>query len=311
MTKLRKLIEKINTAVPFCGLLRYDEPMAAHCTFKVGGPADVWIRPDASVFKEYCSLLLPYAAEAAIPLFVLGAGANIVPSDKGIRGIVLDTGAWSGLEFGKDFVDIYSGTDVDKAAMLCAEKNRSCIEFLAGMPGSIGGAAWMNARCYGKSMSDVFVQAELLDEHGMLQCHRYPQSAFDYKSSPFQKMKDLILSVRLKTRKANSDVLYAVMEELRLDRETKGHYRLPCAGSAFKNNYAYGKPSGIIIDELGLRGYSRGGAKVADWHGNIIVNTGSATASDIKSLSEYVRQKVLSERGLDLESEILFVGDWT
>ncbi|WP_304240933.1 UDP-N-acetylmuramate dehydrogenase [Gracilinema caldarium] len=310
MVNLRKLLEKINTQEPLQGDLRFDEPMAFHTTFKVGGPADVWVRPEGPSFPRYVALLLKTAHEAGVPVFILGGGANLVVSDRGIRGIVLDTTGWSGWQIDETSVLFYAGTEVDQAAEVCAKHERESLAFLAGMPGSIGGAIWMNARCYNRSISDVLMETWILNEAFQEELVPFQPEAFDYKVSPFQKRNVLILGGRFKTSYKDKHALLAEMQTYRKDREAKGHYTLPSAGSAFKNNHAFGKPTGKIIDELGLRGFSIGGAKVADWHGNIIVNTGTATARDIYLLTEEIKKQVQDRVGYRLECEILFVGEW-
>jgi UDP-N-acetylmuramate dehydrogenase len=184
------------------------------------------------------------------------------------------------------------------------------LEFLAGMPGTIGGALWMNARCYGSSVSDVLLETTFLDEGWEKRLLPFRPEDFSYKRSPFQARSVLILSGRFALVPENPEELQKKMAEYRGDRESKGHYRFPSAGSAFKNNRDFGKPTGMIIDELGLRGLRVGNAEVAPWHGNIIINRGAASAWDIRRLTEEVAQRVLNQRGLLLECEILFVGEW-
>ena len=314
--------------------------MSRHTTFKTGGRADVWVRPSRDIFPLYVARLQKAAGEEGIPVFILGAGANIVVSDKGIRGIVLDTGAFRGIgkreereaapgkaepASGKDdkfeelkarrervlfSVSVLAGTSVDGLASRLADRGLSGLEFLAGMPGSVGGAVWMNARCYEKSVSDVLVETEIQDENFQRQIIPFRAEDFSYKKSPFQNRKVLILSARFAVQFRNSAEIRKENASYRRDRSDKGHYRLPSAGSAFKNNRAFGESTGRIIDQLGLRGLNIGGAQVAPWHGNIIINTGNATAKDIKILMNEVARRVKEERGFELESEILFVGDW-
>lgn len=310
MLTLRKLLEKINSVVPFEGDLAFDEPMRRHTTFQVGGPADLWIRPRGARWLPFVQMLLQEARAAEIPVFFLGSGANLVVADRGIRGIVLDCTGYTGLSFGPDDVFIRAGTEVNEAIRLCVNEERSSLEFLAGMPGSIGGAVWMNARCYGSSVSDRLREVQILNEALMEEWVPYREGDYDYKKSPFQGRPVLILGARFVTQRANKWELEQCIYQYRKDREEKGHYRLPSAGSAFKNNYAYGKPTGKIIDELGLKGLQIGGARVADWHGNIIVNTGNASAADIRNLTEEIKSRVFAATGLLLECEILFVGDW-
>jgi UDP-N-acetylmuramate dehydrogenase len=319
--------------------------MSLHTTFKVGGPADVWVRPAAGTeapgasaggtgakgaaesreaFPAYAAALLAGAREEGLPVFILGGGANIVVSDRGIRGIVLDTGAYAGAResakaggrapAGRSLV-FRSGTSVDEAAETAAAAGLGGLEFLAGMPGSIGGAVWMNARCYEREIAGVLAETEVLDWS-----HTSPLPAplqipfraedFSYKKSPFQIREQLILSARFTLKARPEKEIRREMAGHREDRREKGHYLYPSAGSAFRNNREFGKPAGKIIDDLGLRGFAVGGAQVAPFHGNIFINTGKATAAEIRALAREIRTKVRAATGFTLEPEILFVGDW-
>jgi len=344
-------MEKINSGGKFSPSIRYDEPMSRHTTIMVGGKADVWVRPGRDIFPAYTARLLKSAREEGIPVFILGAGANIVVGDRGIRGIVLDTGAYRGIGKREDrkaagkegaagaagiaapkgeeatkmegfetlkaqrdrplfSVSVLAGTSVDGLTFRLAERGLSGLEFLAGMPGSVGGAVWMNARCYEKSVSDVLLETEILDENYERQNIPFAAKDFSYKRSPFQIRDVLILSARFAVQFRKSPDIHKEIAGYRMDRTDKGHYRFPSAGSAFKNNHEFGDPTGRIIDQLGLRGLCIGGAQVAPWHGNIIINTGDAVASDIKVLMNEVARRVKEERGFELEREILFIGDW-
>jgi len=309
--KIRRLVEGCLAQNPCALDARYGEPMAARCTFRVGGPADCLLRPSGEGFPAFAASLLGRAGAEGVPVFVLGGGANIVVSDDGIRGIVLDSGGWSGgSALGEGVMGFRSGTTLDGAAEAAAAAGLSGLEFLAGMPGSIGGAVWMNARCYGKEVSDVLLETEGLDFSGGAPARfRRPADPgeFGYKLSPFQGRKTLILSARFKLEPGEPGRIRAEMDGYRRDREGKGHYRFPSAGSVFKNDRAFGRPTGQIVDELGLRGLRVGGAQVAPWHGNIIVNAGGATAADVRALTLELAAKVRSATGLELEPEIIFV----
>ena len=291
--------------------------MSAHTTFKVGGPADLWIRPEGECFPEYVPLLLESARNEGIPVFVLGGGANCVVSDGGIRGIVLDTTGYSGEspewddgggegDSPRHVLWFRSGTAVDDAAEYAAARFLSGLEFLAGMPGSVGGALWMNARCYGREMADVVLEAQLL-EGGKAVKAAPGKEEFAYKESPFQKKDCLIVAASFSLLEKDRALIRKEMEGYRKDREAKGHYRFPCAGSVFKNNRAFGKSTGEIIDGLGLKGMAVGDAQVAPWHGNIIINRGKARSGDILALVEALEGRVRAELGLELEREILFI----
>jgi UDP-N-acetylmuramate dehydrogenase len=207
-------------------------------------------------------------------------------------------------------MEIRSGTAADEAAAAAAAAGLGGLEFLAGMPGTIGGAVWMNARCYERSVSDPLLETEILDESLNRVWVPLREGAFSYKKSPFQDRDVLILSARFVLKPRGQAEIRREMAEHRRDREAKGHYRFPSAGSAFKNDRSFGKPTGKLIDELGLRGLSAGGAQVAPWHGNIIINTGNAAAGDIRILTEKVAARVKAATGFVLEPEIRFVGEW-
>ena len=292
--------------------VRYNESMAAHCTFKTGGPADCWIKPSGENFPAFTVALLAAARAEQIPVFALGGGANILVADAGIRGIVLDMRGWVG-ETGRrreGITEFRAGTSLDSAAEIAADAGLSGLEFLAGMPGSIGGAVWMNARCYGEEIAGVLVETEVIDFSGSKpECLCLPanKSEFSYKHSPFQGRDLLILSASFHLKHGETRQIHAAMNSHRKDRETKGHYRYPSAGSVFKNNPHFGKPTGQIIDELGLCGLQKGGAQVAPWHGNIIINAGGASAADIRALIDEVTARVKTATGFDLEPEVLFI----
>jgi UDP-N-acetylmuramate dehydrogenase len=296
--------------------IRYNEPMAEFTTFKVGGSADCWISPYGEDFPQFSAALLCMARNAGIPVFILGGGANIVISDNGIRGIVLDTGAWRGKELTEEGIVFRSGTSVDEAVDCAVGDNLSGLEFLAGMPGTIGGAVYMNARCYDREVADVLVWTEILDftacaDGGKPEIKRIAanKTDFGYKRSPFQGKDCLILSSCFRLKRENKETILNEMKKNRRDRKEKGHYLFPCAGSVFKNNRDFGKPTGQIIDELGMKGFSVGRAQIAPFHGNIVINTGGATSSEIHALINIVSEKVKTATGFVLEPEIIFVGE--
>jgi UDP-N-acetylmuramate dehydrogenase len=308
---IAELINQCMELFPCEAEICYDDLMSGHTTFGVGGPADCRICPQGENFPAFSAALIRRARAAGIPVFILGGGANIVVSDKGICGIVLDTCAWKGATLKDNAVSFNSGTSMDEAAEFAAARGLSGLEFLAGMPGSIGGAVWMNARCYGSEIADILAWTQIVDfSAAEPQERRVPadRTAFGYKRSPFQGKDQLILSAAFNLKAADINEIKSKIEKNRQDRQEKGHYRFPCAGSAFKNNHEFGKPTGQIIDDLGLRGFQVGGAQIAPFHGTIVINTGNAAASDIRALMDEVDAKVKTASGLILEPEILFVG---
>jgi UDP-N-acetylmuramate dehydrogenase len=306
--RIRHIFEKINITGP----VTFDEPLSAHTSFGVGGPCGAYVTPsdETDVAKVFGAAL-----EDNIPLFVLGGGANILVADRGIPGIVLDMAGFSDWSREGDNLTFGAGMEMSRAAEIASGEELAGLAFLYAMPGSVGGSLWMNARCYGKSVSDVVRSAYIIDAPA----REEPLSArwisldpvqFAYKKSPFQDKKNIILKASFELAPGEKKTLLDEMREHREDRDSKGHFSAPSAGSVFKNNREFGMPSGKIIDSLGLRGYAVGGARVSDLHANIIINTGTATAWDIRNLIEYVQGQVKERLGLDLEREILFTGDW-
>jgi UDP-N-acetylmuramate dehydrogenase len=313
---INKCIRETPCEIDFC----YNKPLKDYTTFKVGGPADCLLSPKGEGFRNFCLNILNTCKAQEVPVFILGGGANIVVSDKGIRGITLEMSGWKdkngNLFFNKGELIFKSGTNIDEAVNTVCAAGFSGLEFFAGMPGTIGGAVWMNARCYEREIADVLSSAEIINcDHELKSSyaiHKIGKNAedFAYKQSPFQKMDCVIVSASFKLKKGNKEEMLNNIKKYREDREKKGHYRFPSAGSAFKNNRDFGKPTGQIIDELGLKGYKKGGAQIAPFHGNIIINTGNASASDIRALVDETALKVKEKTGFTLEPEILFVGEW-
>jgi len=320
--KIKEIIDKCLEETPCEVVVKEDAPMKDHTTFKVGGPADCLLRPEGEGFTSFCLNILNRCRAEKIPIFILGGGANIVVSDKGIRGIVLDIGAWKGgnapvTASAKDEIIFKSGTTIDEAVDTACAVGLSGLEFLAGMPGTVGGAVWMNARCYEREMADVLSWVEIISrdqitesEYVMKRVENKDGAGFAYKKSPFQEMDCIIINASFKLKKGDKEKMLIKTADYRKDREQKGHYLFPCAGSAFKNNRNFGKPTGQIIDELGLKGRQIGGAQIAPFHGNIIINKDNASASDIRALMDEIAIKVKEKTGFILEPEILFIGEW-
>jgi UDP-N-acetylmuramate dehydrogenase len=318
---LHTFFEKSKTFSVFSGTAVFDEPMSAHTTFQIGGPADLYIRPDAHCFIPYAAGLLKLARAEHIPVFILGGGANVLVADSGIRGIVLDTGSWSGVlavteriprpttDSDRPPVRFRSGTLTDEAVRWAAAQGLSGLEDFAGLPGTIGGAVWMNARCYQSALSDVLDSVTFLDEYLELVTLPKDPAAFAYKKSPFQDRDTLILETALTLRPGDAALITEKTAARRAEREEKGHFRYPSAGSVFKNNRDFGKPAGKVIEELGLRGLRSGGAQIAPWHGNFIINTGGATAADVENLITLINEKSLQTFGLSLDPEVIRIGE--
>jgi len=289
------------------GTWKEGEPLAGHTTFRIGGPADVMVFPvTAGDVRTIQSLCL----QEAIPLTVLGRGANVLVSDAGIRGITLNLTSLNAWAHEDGVFTAQAGLDVSAAAEAGRENGFSCLEFLNGMPSTVGGAVYMNARCYGAEVADLFLEATVV-ENGQERAVLFRKEEWAYKISPFQNRGGIIVEAKFRARPAAPAEVEAVMTANKADREAKGHFRLPCAGSVFKNNHDFGAPSGVLIDRVGLKGLRRGRAVVSGWHANIIVNEGGASAADLRALIADVKRRVADATGFTLEEEVLYLGDWS
>lgn len=303
VNRLLEIINKINIT----GSVEEQVNMSAYTTFKCGGPAEIFVETsDIEDVKQLKNASL----EHGFPLFILGGGANILVSDRGIPGVTLSLNKLNNIEFEDDKVIVEAGVSVNTISESAEELSLSGLEFIYGMPGSIGGAVWMNARCYGDEISSHFLWADILTPEGEeLRIYKDPME-WDYKISPFQKKGTIITRVCLQLKHGERELIKKEMIKNRKDRRDKGHFSYPCAGSVFKNNRDFGAPSGKIIEDAGLKGLRKGDAQISDFHANIIINLGNALSSDIDYLIKKTIQTVYKQRGFRLEPEVLKVGNW-
>jgi UDP-N-acetylmuramate dehydrogenase len=302
-----KIPKKINLPCP----VSYNEPMSRHTSFRIGGPADLFVAPRSA---EQAAEVYRLLNDGGIPTFILGAGANILVSDLGIRAAVIDTTGLQGCSLNESdrgtTLEALAGTGMSDVSALALEHGLSGLEFIYSMPGSVGGSVWMNARCYGRSISEVLARVQYADPAGAVAAMDIEQEQFGYKRSPFQNRDFLILEAAFALQPGDKGAMRERMESIKQDRERKGHFLHPCAGSIFKNNRDFGNPSGKLIDALGLKGRCIGGACVSKFHGNIIVNTAEATAEQVLQLIRLLEGEVRRAYGFQLEREILLVGQW-
>jgi UDP-N-acetylmuramate dehydrogenase len=300
-------VRELEGLIKIDGILRRDEPMAAHTSFRLGGPADLYAAPRTVAgiadVRRAC-------ARADVPCFLLGGGTNLLVADKGVRGVVLDMTLLTGVTVDGGCVTAAAGSPVSSIAEEAARLGLAGLAFAYMLPGTVGGAVWMNARCYDGEISGILAHAEYLAPDGTI-CRRDMDPAeWAYKRSPFQGMGAPIVSAAFRLAPGDPAVIERAMAGHHADRVQKGHFLYPCAGSVFKNNRLFGAPTGQIVDSLGLKGARRGGAQVAPYHGNIIVNTGAATAADVRALIEHVENEVQRRLGLALEREVILAGEW-
>ena len=284
-----------------------DEPMALHTSFKIGGKADFLVKP--STEDEIISIL-KFSKENDIPVFILGNGSNILVRDGGIRGITIKQNLQDISIFeNDDDVDIIVGAGYPfaKLSRIVSQKEIAGLEFLSGIPGTIGGAVKMNAGAYGSEMKDCVVETKYMDYDGNIYIINAEEHEFGYRRSIFSKKEVIILETKLKLNYGEKEIIDNKINEITEQRKQKQPITMPSAGSVFKRGDGF--VTARLIDECGLKGFSIGGAEVSTMHAGFIVNKGNATANDVIELIEYVKNKVKEKYNVDLELEVLIVGE--
>lgn len=282
-----------------------DEPMSAHTSFKIGGPADVFVIPET---EEAILKLLFCAKKENLPLTVIGSGSNLLVSDEGIRGITLKiSSSFSDVCVHGEKIVAKSGASLAKIASAAQNHSLSGFEFASGIPGSLGGAIYMNAGAYGGEMADVIKSVTYVKTGGEIVIAKNEDLSFSYRHSAFCDHQDfVILSAEIELKKGSKDEIKEKMHELNQKRKEKQPLNFPSAGSAFKRPEGYFAAK--LIEDAGLKGFSVGGAEVSEKHSGFIINKGGATASDVISLVCHIKKTVKEKFGVELYPEIKFVG---
>jgi UDP-N-acetylmuramate dehydrogenase len=286
-----------------CTILR-DVPMKEHTTMKVGGKAALMIIPESiSCIQKFIAFL----KNTEIPYMIIGNGSNLIFRDSGYNGVIIKLGAaLSAIEVNNNIISAMAGSSLAHVASVALEHSLTGLEFASGIPGSIGGAVCMNAGAYDGEMRQVVEESLCIDKDGNLITLKGNEHNFSYRHSRLQDDDLTCLQVKLRLEKGEKSLIQAKMNELNARRREKQPLNFPSAGSIFKR--PPGSFAGKLIDDCGLRGTKIGGAQVSDKHCGFIVNTGNATAEDIISLIEYVRDSVYKSSGIKLELEVKIVG---
>lgn len=280
------------------------EPMKRHTTFKIGGFADEFC--EAENIRDIFSAI-KYAEEKNIPLFVMGNGSNLLVSDKGIRGLVLKlSDRFARYEILGDTIKAESGILLSSLAKAAQKNSLSGMEFAAGIPGTLGGAIYMNAGAYGGEMKDIVKSVTFLKDGEIKKIES--GFGFGYRRSIFADNSAIILEAELKLKKGNPDEIAAKMEELKKRRVEKQPLSMASAGSTFKRPEGYF--AGKLIEDAGLKGYAVGGAAVSEKHSGFVVNQGNATAEDVILLIKHIQKTVKEKFGVELETEVKMVGEF-
>ncbi len=292
--------KNICVASGFQGEIRQEEELRRHTSLRIGGPADLFLLP-ASV--PDLITLLESLTEEDIPYSILGRGSNLLISDRGVRGIVIQPGpGLAGLNFRDDCLAAEAGVTLPRLAQYAAERGLAGLEFLAGIPGTIGGAVVMNAGWGGGDISQVVRRVRTFKPRFGLKDWTPKECCFGYRSSRFRQSAEIILEVELKLDPGSPQLIKDRMDEIIIRRKKSLPLEYPSAGSIFKN--PPGDYAGRLIESAGLKGKRVGGAQIADRHANIIVNCGAASFRDVEQLISLAREKVKEKFRIDLELEI-------
>ena len=300
-------MEQLKQQLQAAGILyKENEPLSAHCTFRIGGPADLFVMPRDE--DQLCQTV-QFCKQAEIRYYLLGNGSNILFADEGFRGAVIDVSAEAagmGLSIYQnadgDYISAPAGLKLSELCKFALQHGYTGLEFAYGIPGTVGGAVYMNAGAYGGEMKDVLVRCTHIDGDGKLGQLAGEDLHLSYRHSAYYDNGCIITGLELRLQPGDPAEIKAKMDDLISRRREKQPIEYPSAGSTFKR--PPGHFAGALIDQCGLRGTSVGGARVSEKHAGFVINTGGATCADVLALCRQCREKVLAETGVELEMEI-------
>ncbi len=301
----KKFIEIMGDAV------KEEEKLCRYTSFKIGGRADLFYAA-----KDIDSLqkAVKTAKDLEIPVVLIGAGNNILVSDEGLRGLVIRNECRREIKiFDKNKILVDAGIEFSELIEFAAENSLSGLEFASGIPGSVGGAVYMNAGAYGSSIGELIIKGNVIDREGNAYELDKKDFSFGYRSSRLQKSGEILVSVVLALEKGKKEEIFGKMNEIIEIRKSKHPSNgIPCAGSYFKN-IAEGKAkresAGLYLDKAGVKNFKAGGAEVFEKHANFIINTGNAKASDVLRLAEMMKKSVKEKFGIELEEEVIYLDE--
>ena len=286
--------------------VRRQEPMSLHTTFRIGGPADLFVMP-GSIQAVADSIRI--CKETQTPYAVIGNGSNLLVSDAGYRGVIIQIGRNLNQITGNgEEIRAQAGAMLSVIAKTALLESLTGFEFASGIPGTLGGAAVMNAGAYGGEMKDVLTEVTVLTREGEIRTIPAEKLELGYRTSLAAKNGWIILEAVLRFQKGDAEAIRSRMEELKVQRVTKQPLDLPSAGSTFKRPEGYF--AGKLIMDAGLRGFTVGGAQISEKHCGFVVNKGGATAEDVRNLICAVQKKVQEDAGVKLEPEVKFLGEF-
>jgi UDP-N-acetylmuramate dehydrogenase len=295
----------------FCDLLGEDrvfteEAMSQHTTFKIGGPADYFLMPDKG---EDVGRVIKICKEKEIPYFILGNGSNLLVGDGGYRGAVIQIYRnMSSVTVEGNEITAQAGALLSAVAAAAKNASLTGFEFAGGIPGTIGGAVVMNAGAYGGEMKDVLTEVTVMNAEGDIFTLPTEELELGYRTSIIKTAGYIVLEAKIRLKEGNPEVIRETMKNLTIRRTTKQPLEYPSAGSTFKRPEGYF--AGKLIMDSGLAGYQVGGAQVSEKHCGFVINAGDATARDVRTLMDNVRDIVYKKYGVTLEPEVKFLGEF-
>lgn len=286
------------------GQLLRDEPMSRHTTFRIGGPADMMFFP---AMEQQIALAIRLALDYHIPYTVIGNGSNLIVRDGGVIGLVIALGErFSHISIENNVLTAEAGATLSKVATEAQRAGLSGLEFVSGIPGTLGGGCAMNAGAYGGQLSDALIDARVLID-GEIRTLMRDEMQMGYRTTLPLREGGIVLSARFRLQSGDSNAISERMRELNARRREKQPLNFPSAGSVFKRPEGYF--AGALIEQAGLKGAQIGGAQVSEKHAGFIVNIGNATAGDVLTLIERVQKTVFEHSGVHLETEVRVIGE--
>ena len=285
-------------------MIKIDEKLSEYVNFKVGGPADILLIPNS---KEQVIKSIKICKENNIPFYLIGNGSNILVRDGGFRGVVLSLKNVKNIYVDGEKIEAECGVMLKEVSDKAIENSLTGFEFACGIPGTIGGAVFMNAGAYDGEISKVIESAEVIDENCNTIRLSREELDFGYRSSLVMKKGYTVLSAVFKLEKGQVKTIKELIEDLTNKRESKQPLEYPSAGSTFKRPTGYF--AGKLIQDAGLKGYSIGGAAVSEKHSGFVINKGNATAKDITDLIKHIQDEVKKQFGVDLHPEVRIIGE--
>lgn len=300
MNEIIKELEALNV-----GKVKRDEPLANHTTIKIGGPADLFIEPSS---VDNLKKVMTVVEKHNLNWRAIGRGSNLLVSDKGIEGVVIKLGqGLDHLEINGTEIIAGGGHSLVSLSTLISRNGLSGLEFASGIPGSVGGAVYMNAGAHGSDISNILTRAHILFNDGSMEWLTNEEMEFSYRTSILQKKRPgIVVEAVFQLTEGERTEIVALMQKNKDYRKVTQPWNFPCAGSIFRNplpNYA-----GKLVEIAGLKGYKIGGAEISQMHGNFIVNAGNATAGDVLALIEHVKDTIYSLYQIKMETEVEIIG---